>query len=618
MYSCLGSSLKNGRLTVDDMTAFQKQSFNLLKTWCDALLQTQVNDASSPTTHGAFFCKACNVVHGRCNEAVYPLLFLADATGDQKYLDAAIKLMDWSVNVDGPDGSWLNMMDPDSWKGITVFGAIALGEALHYHGHLLSKEMKTAWEKRLKAAIEYVYNTFDFNYSNINYRATAVYGLYYLGKYFNEEKYLKRSKEFLEHFKEFITEPNALIFGEDKPSKKKSAKGFYPVDLGYNVEESLNNVVQYAILEKDEELLALLTKSMNSHLEFMLPDGAWDNSWGTRQNKWTYWGSRTADGCQPGFSLMADRNPAFGTAAILNMELLERCTIDGLLAGGLHYKSHGVKPCIHHTFSHAKSLAFILNHKEQLRHLNNKTPIPRATSDGIKHFSELDVWLGARGPWKCTVSTYDQIWKEPKSVAGTGGALNVLWHKKVGPLFTASMVEYIKVEPDNQQDQPGIDFCLTPRVERYVDGIWYTNLYDLKAKVETSDEDGILKFKAAVNLANSEREHLNKESSFVLDYQIDKDKTVIKAKRTSKINNGDTLVLPIISPTGEKVVQTSATKIEIHKPEGVVYIESNAPITIKESVKERIFNQVPGMEVLPMLIVFPNEIDEVICSIKIV
>jgi hypothetical protein len=180
------------------------------------------------------------------------------------------------------------------------------------------------------------------------------------------------------------------------------------------------------------------------------------------------------------------------------------------------------------------------------------------------------------------------------------------------------MVAYVKVEPDNQQDQPGIDFCLTPRVERYVDGVWHTNLYDLKAKVETIDEDGVLKFKAAVHLANSDREHLNEESSFILDYQIDKEKTIIKAKRTSKKINGDTLVLPIISPTGEKVVQTSKNKIEIHKPEGVVYIESNVSITIKETEKERVFNQVPGMEVLPMLIVFPNEIDEVICSIKIV
>jgi hypothetical protein len=31
---------------------------------------------------------------------------------------------------------------------------------------------------------------------------------------------------------------------------------------------------------------------MDTHLEFMLHDGAWDNSWGTRNFKWTYWGNR--------------------------------------------------------------------------------------------------------------------------------------------------------------------------------------------------------------------------------------------------------------------------------------------------------------------------------------
>ncbi len=105
---------------------------------------------------------------------------------------------------------------------------------------------------------------------------------------------------------------------------KKVIKGLLPIDIGYNVEESLNGVVQYAVHKKDEKLIQLLTESLNGHLEFMLPDGAWDNSFGTRQNKWTYWGSRTTDGCQPAFTLLADRNPAFGTAAILSTELLKR------------------------------------------------------------------------------------------------------------------------------------------------------------------------------------------------------------------------------------------------------------------------------------------------------
>lgn len=51
-------------------------------------------------------------------------------------------------------------------------------------------------------------------------------------------------------------------------------------------------MVYYALMAKDTDLLTLVDRSMATHLEFMLPDGAWDNSWGTRSFKWTYWGGR--------------------------------------------------------------------------------------------------------------------------------------------------------------------------------------------------------------------------------------------------------------------------------------------------------------------------------------
>ena len=581
------------------------------------MIRDQVNNENDPITHGTLYCHACQTVHGRANDAVYPFMYMADATGEKKYLDAALNLLNWSVNVDGPKGSWTNDINPKSWNGITVFGAIALGEALHHHGHLLSSEDKKKWDDRLKEAIEFVYNRFDMHFSHVNYRFTAVYALYFLGEYFNEEKYVKRSEEFASLIPSYLTEPNKLIFGEDKPDNDKSAKGLYPIDIGYNVEETLNGVVQYAILKKDEKLLELLTASMNGHLEFMLPDGAWDNSFGTRQNKWTYWGSRTTDGCQPAFSLMADRNPAFGTAAILSTELLERCTVNGLLAGGLHYESHGIKPCIHHTFSHAKNLAFVLDNIEATKSVNREKPIPRSVHNGVKHFPELDVWLGARGPWKSTVSSYDQIWKKKYSVAGTGGALNVLWHEKVGPLFTASMAEYLMVEPNNQQPQPEVDFCITPRIERFVDNVWYTNIHDLKAVVNFKDEDGVIDFRINTNLTNREKEIVSVDSEFKLNYLFDKDKTTIKAKRTHKKENGDTLVLPIISKSGEKIEQPLKNKLKIHKKEGIVTVTSNVSIKIKEIEKERIFNQVPGMEVLPLLISFPENATEISCSIEV-
>lgn len=607
-----------GEDSFSDFSQFQKSSLSLLTTWCDAMIRDQVYNPNDSVTNGALYCHACEKIHGRCTDAVYPFLYMADKTGDKKYLDAAIKVMDWSVNVDLPDGSWTNMLDPKSWNGTTVFGAIALGEALHHHGHILPKDLKNKWEKRLKKAIEYVYQKFDMEFSHINYRFTAIYALYFLGNYFKEEKYIKRSKEFAALIPIYLTAPNKLLYGEDHPDDEKSAKGFYPVDIGYNVEESLNGAIQYAVLIKDEALLKLLTESLNGHLEFMLPDGAWDNSFGTRQNKWTYWGSRTTDGCQPAFSLMADRNPAFGTAAVLSTELLERCTVNGLLSGGLHYKTHGVKPCMHHTFAHAKNLAFVLDNAEKLKNVNKNTPVPRSKNDGIKHFPELDVWLSARGPWRSTVSSYDQIWKKKYSVAATGGSLAVLWHEKVGPLFTASMVEYLLVEPYNQQPQPGEDFCLTPRLERYVDDMWYTNLQDLKAKVSHKDNQGVIQFTIDTELTNREKETLKTNDHFKLQYFFDQNKTIIKALRNATKANGDTLVLPVISPTGEKVVQTSETRIEIHKPEGLVVLKSNVPMHIKPSEKERIFNQVPGMEVIPIMITFPKNTKEVVCTIHVV
>lgn len=119
--------------------------------------------------------------------------------------------------------------------------------------------------------------------------------------------------------------------------------------MGYNVEETIPSLVGYALVTGDKEALDIMEKTMKVHIEFMLPDGAWDNSWGTRNFKWTYWGSRTSDGCQAGFAALADRDSRFYTAALKNLELLSACTHGGLLYGGPHFRSHGQPPCIHHT-----------------------------------------------------------------------------------------------------------------------------------------------------------------------------------------------------------------------------------------------------------------------------
>lgn len=601
------------------LAPFEKLTSQLLTTWCDAMVDTQIDNPEKPEVHGTLYCEACNRIHGRCMDAVYPFLYMADKTGKQKYLDAAINVMKWSENVSMPDGSWTVVPDPKTWKGITVFGAIALGEALHHHGHVLPKKIRDNWTKRLQKAAEFIHKNFTIDYSHINYAFTAVYGLNFLGRMFKNEAYINHSRQLANEVPNWLTKPNKLIFGENKPADRPSAKGLLPVDLGYNVEETLNGLVQYAVMEKDEQLLQLLTESMEGHLEFMLPDGAWDNSWGTRQNKWSYWGSRTTDGCQPAFALMAYRNTAFGTAAFLSTELLERCTVNGLLAGGLHYESHEIKPCLHHSFAHAKSLAFILDNTEKLSDISKKTALPRSKADGIQHFPELDVWLAAKGPWRATVSSNDVIFKKPHSQAATGGSLAVLWHDKVGPIFTASMAEYILVERYNQQPQPNEeDIPLTPRIESNKEGKWFSNLFDLKAKIKTNVKNDTLNFEVKTQLTDRDRAVLP-NANYQLNYYIDIEKIIIVAKKENdaSLDSRTSLVLPIISPQYEQVTQVSEHTIEIQKSEGKVSVMANVPLSILKTRKERVFNMVPGMEAIIVKAIFTKDIDEIRCEITV-
>ena len=109
----------------DDFDALTK---SLLADWCDGMIAHQINEPDNPERHGALWCPACDFIHGRCSDAVYPFLHMAHATGEAKYLKAGINVFEWSKNVTGPDGRWTNDIDPKSWAGTTIFGAIALAD----------------------------------------------------------------------------------------------------------------------------------------------------------------------------------------------------------------------------------------------------------------------------------------------------------------------------------------------------------------------------------------------------------------------------------------------------------------------------------------------------------
>lgn len=110
--------------------------FHLLQAWCDELIHLHISMPGNTDFDGAILCPACKVIHGRCHDAVYPMMYMADATGDQKYLDAAKKLFRWGENMLCDDGGLYNDAQ-STWSCITVFNAVSLCDALKKHGHLL-------------------------------------------------------------------------------------------------------------------------------------------------------------------------------------------------------------------------------------------------------------------------------------------------------------------------------------------------------------------------------------------------------------------------------------------------------------------------------------------------
>jgi len=604
-----------GGLYVTDALGFQQQSHadlyqlssSLLKQWAAGLINLQITDSGRVNDYGGIWCPADKAVHGRVGDTIYPFFYLAAKTNNSKYIDASVLLYRWMENrVSQPDGSWLNEPVKGSWKGTTVFAAIALAEAVKNHGALMDTQFKNDVTARLKKAGDYIYNNFSLEYGNINYPVTASYGLSLLGELLDVPQFKVKGKELAHQGLQLVTKKDALLSGEGGPLYKASKKGCFSVDLGYNVEESLPALVLYGLLTKDEEVLEAVTRLMQTHMEFMLPDGAWDNSWGTRNYKWTYWGSRTSDGCQSAYALMANRDARFYKVALKNTQLMQQCTKDGLLYGGPHYIAHRVTPCVHHTFSHIKALTNILEYGDPTTKVNaDKLTLPREESYGSRFFTDIQTWLIAKGNYRATITGYDREYKDTKNGHATGGALTMLWHQKTGPLMVASMNEYQLFEAGNMQpDTDPFSMSLTPRIELKINGLLYMNISDLGAIIETQNEGDKLTVSTKSKLVDKNQQSpASGEINCEVSYSFTNEKVTLKFSYDKTIHADKIkIIFPVIAKATEKIGVIASNKLNIHKDSALVKVSANHPIVQLSSNNGRVFNFVPGYEAIPFFI----------------
>ena len=455
---------------------------NLLKEYCDALISVQ-DKQDDKAFRGGIWCRSCKMIHGRCPDAVFGLTVMAKISGEDKYLQTAKNVFAYGDNMFCDDGSMYNDAQAP-WLYTTTFHEIAVLESLRVGKDLLDEETKTAFENRAKAMAIWLYNNLDQKSpANINYATTNGYAMLLAGKYFENEQYLQRAKELIDYALDHITS-NGLLYGESKPHDKISAKGCPSVDIGYNVEETLPALVKYCFELNDEQLKKKILPIIETHLKFMLPDGGWDNSFGNRNNKWTYWGSRTSDGCAPMFLLLADKNPAFAEAALRNTEMLKKCSVDGFLYGGPHYHQHGEQACTHHLIEHVNSIAFAVEYVDEKYLHPIRTAIPSDRQDVFEYYPEIRTYKIAKGNYQATITDYD--FDISFSGHATGGTITALYHKEKGPMIMGSVTDYVMVEPTNMQLtlQKSNHRSLLPRLTYECGGEKYSSTFYLYADIE--------------------------------------------------------------------------------------------------------------------------------------
>ncbi|MGN0906303.1 MAG: hypothetical protein ACI4NM_04085 [Bullifex sp.] len=443
---------------------FRKEVKELLSLWCSSLLDLQIH-SSDRRLDGALMCPVCGRIHGRCSDAMYPFMEMARLTGDDKWVRASEKLFEWSENtVSLPCGGYINDIDSD-WKGTTVFTLIAMMDVLEHYGTLLHDDFRNRLHERSLKAAWYIHDSEWLKNKNTNYPVTAALALYRAGKLFSEERFTKKSREYEEVIYSVFTE-SGLVFGEGRDRDMKSPKGLYAIDIGYNAEETLASIAMLGHEKNDERLISLAVEGYRSILRFFLADGAWDNSFGTRNFKWTYWGSRTSDGAAEALLLLSEHDKTFSAAAVRNIELMKRSTSSGLLAGGPDYEKAGQGPCIHHSFTHAKVLAGILRRGLDAENAGSREELVRYSEHGLRKIPDADSYIFSNDTYSATVTGYD--WPYMNGGHASGGVMSLLEAEGYGPILTACMGRYYLKEKNNMQVPYGAIHheCPDMRVEK--------------------------------------------------------------------------------------------------------------------------------------------------------
>jgi hypothetical protein len=384
------------------------------------------------------------------------------------------------------------------------------------------------------------------------------------------------------------------------------------VDLGYNIAQSIGYIAMYGLMLPSPEHVKAAADLLQVHQHFMYPGGAIDNSWGTRNFKWTLEsGTKTAPGVFFSFALLADQDPSFLRGAQLAMSWLNTHGRDdkGWLLYGPHAPRHPTSspPSNYGTFARAQSIATAIEYGPAATTLGQ---VPADQKNWLQHFPSVKTAVFRTDKIMATVTSYGEIGSYPREEMARGGSVSALWFEGYGStgfLQVSSQTVYTREEqkhmPIEQQLLP-----LTPRVET-TSGTYSTNLFDDKATLAASqDATGV-----HVTTAGALKSVAGTSNgvSYKWTYEFGPDSYTKQLEVSA--GKGLRIVEPFVDDTGNQYKVEGTDTFLITTQAGSEYqlkiVSSSAPYTLSAGAdKARFWSPFPGLDCYPVTITLSDSV----------
>ena len=564
----------------------------------DLLLTTQINDAQNPND-GALVSPSTNPepkpIHSRAGEAVYPLAVAFKHSQDQKYAKAAVRLGNWMISVQTAAGSWWEEWPKTTgWDGTSVDQLISLANAYVILKPQLTAQENTAWVAAITRCADWT--EANFPKGNINYVPTGAVALVSASRALESPKpsWLTKAASLMKLTTDAINQED-LLTGEGNG-----------VDLGYNIAQSIGYIAMYGLMLPSPTHVQRAADLLKAHAYFMYPNGAIDNSWGTRSFKWDLEsGTKTAPGVFFSFALLADKDPSFPRGAQLALSYLSEHGQDakGWLVYGPHAFRHPTSnpPSNYSTFARAQSIATALEFAPQATQVGM---LPADKKTWLKQFTSVKTGVFRTDKLMATISAYGEITSYPRESMARGGSISALWFEGYGStgfLQVSSQTVYSREEAMHMPIE-GALLPLTPRVET-TSGTYYASVLDDQATLTLSQAGtGV---HAVAGGALKSIAGTSSGTAFTWTYDFGPDSYTKELKVSSATNLR--IVEPFVDDTGNQYKLEAADTFSITTMAGSVYQlkvaeASGAYVLTAGTDRAKYWSPFPGLDCYPLII----------------